>query len=162
MALGFDNCYARALVRKRVVVSNKVEASNPLSTTQLKRVCSGRITSISESSCLEALPFDILIKVLCGVDHEDLEQLFLVSKIIKETAEIAKSLHFEYSTPKKKTVAAFHVSIDVDSSNDFEEIKAPSAPLRKNRSRLNGRISNIESISANLFPSMDEEHEEGK
>ncbi|OIW13863.1 hypothetical protein TanjilG_31752 [Lupinus angustifolius] len=156
MALGFDNCYARALGRKRVVVSNNVEASNPMNSS-LKRVCSGTFSSISERSSLEALPFDILIKVLCGVEHEDLEQLFHVSKIIKEAAEIAKRLHFEYSTPKKKTFAAFHIPIDVDSSNEFEEIKAPNAPLRKYRSRLNGRIMNMESICSNLFPSMDED-----
>ncbi|OIV96057.1 hypothetical protein TanjilG_27161 [Lupinus angustifolius] len=154
MASGFDNCYARALGRKRVLVSKNVEPSSPTN-TPLKRVCSGRFTSISERSCLEALPFDILIKVLCGVDHEDLEQLFQVSKTIREAAEIAKGLHFEFSTPRKKTFAAFHIPIDVDNSNEFEEIEAPNAPLRKSKSRLNHR--NLNSISANLFPSMDEE-----
>ncbi|KAE9591532.1 hypothetical protein Lal_00039080 [Lupinus albus] len=154
MALGFDNCFARALGRKRVVISNNLKASKPMN-TPLKRVCSGRFTSISERSCLEALPFDILIKVLCGVYHEDLEQLFLVSRTIREAAEIAKQLHFEYSTPKKKTFSTFHMLIDVDDAKGFEEIEAPYAPLKKSRSRLNGR--NLDSISANLFPSIDEE-----
>lgn len=158
MALGFDGYnYTRALGRKRVVVSNKVEASthgsNPVM-TPLKRVCSGRFTSISERSCLEALPFDILIRVLCGVDHEDLEQLLHVSKTIREATKIAKELHFEYSTPKKKTFA-FHTSLDVEDENGFEEIEAPNAPLRKSWSRLNGR--DLASISTTLFPSMDEE-----
>ncbi|CAL0309133.1 unnamed protein product [Lupinus luteus] len=123
-----------------------MEVSNPMN-TQLKRVCSDRFTSISESSCLEA------VKVLFGVDHEDLERLFLVSRTIKEAAEMAEQLHFKYSTPKKKIASAFHMLIDVDDAKGFEEIEVPY--VKKSRSRLTGR--NLDSISANLFPSMDEE-----
>ncbi|CAL0309130.1 unnamed protein product [Lupinus luteus] len=133
-----------------------MEVANPMN-TQLKRVCSDRFTSISESSCLEALPSDILfsiaVKVLFGVDHEDLERLFLVSRTIKEAAEMAEQLHFKYSTPKKKTASAFHMLIDVDDAKGFEETEVPY--VKKSRSRLTGR--NLDSISANLFPSMDEE-----
>uniref|UniRef100_A0A6N2KPS9 F-box domain-containing protein n=1 Tax=Salix viminalis TaxID=40686 RepID=A0A6N2KPS9_SALVM len=43
-----------------------------------------------EKSNLESLPQDILIRVLCGVDHDDLKQLFHVSKVIREATSIAK------------------------------------------------------------------------
>ncbi|XP_061352392.1 F-box protein At1g61340-like [Gastrolobium bilobum] len=92
-----DNGYTGTLGRKRVMVSNNGEASPPL--TPLKRMFSGRITLNSESSSLKTLPQDILIKVLCGVDHEDLKQLFHVSKTIREATLIAKQ-HFDYTTPK--------------------------------------------------------------
>ncbi|XP_061368219.1 F-box protein At1g61340-like [Gastrolobium bilobum] len=92
-----DNGYTGTLGRKRVMVSNNGEASPPL--TPLKRMFSGRITLNSESSSLKTLPQDILINVLCGVDHEDLKQLFHVSKTIRETTLIAKQ-HFDYTTPK--------------------------------------------------------------
>ena len=69
--------------------------------------------------------------------------------------EIAKRLHFEYSTPKKKTFAAFHSPIDVEDANGFEEIEAPKAPLRKSKSMLDG--GKLASISVALFASMDKE-----
>ncbi|RDY12736.1 F-box protein, partial [Mucuna pruriens] len=154
MAIGLAGySYARTLGRKRVVGSNNVEAS-PRVTTPLKRMCSGRISLKSERSHLEALPLDILVQVLCGVDHEDLKQLFRVSKTIREAVLIAKKLHFEYRTPKKKT-SAFLTPFDMEDVNEFQEIEAPNAPLKKSKSRLNGK--KLADISIALFASMDEE-----
>ncbi|KAF7803550.1 F-box protein [Senna tora] len=157
MALGFAG-YTRSLSRKRIAISNNVEVS-PLdsnSTTPLKRMRSGILTVNSERSRLEALPEDILIRVLCGVDHEDLKQLYHVSKTIKEAALIAKQWHFEYSTPKKKT-PAFRTPIEMEEANEFPEIEveAPNAPMRKSKSRLSGR--KLADISVALFASTDEE-----
>ncbi|KAE9607192.1 hypothetical protein Lal_00025706 [Lupinus albus] len=148
--MGFDVYNdARSLRKKRVVVSNTYPFdSNP----PLKKMCSGKFTSISKGSHLQALPIDILVKVLCGVDHEDLEQLFNVSKKIREATKMAKRLHFEYSTPKKKSVA-FHTPIGMDHVNGFEDIEAPNAPLRKYRSTRNG--INLCSISTVLFGRFD-------
>ncbi|XP_054790304.1 F-box protein SKIP27-like [Prosopis cineraria] len=149
MALGFGS-YTRSLSRKRIVVSTDVEAS-PLdssSVTPLKRMRSGTFILNSERSRFEALPQDILIRVLCGVDHEDLKQLFQVSKTIKEAALIAKQWHFEYSTPKKKTFV-LRTSIAVDDENEIPEIEAPNAPMRKSKSRLSGR--KLSDISVALF-----------
>ncbi|CAH8372293.1 unnamed protein product [Eruca vesicaria subsp. sativa] len=50
---------------------------------------------------LEALPQDILIRIICRVEHGDLKQLFNVSKTIREATLVAKKWHFEYSTPRK-------------------------------------------------------------
>ncbi|TKY71626.1 F-box protein [Spatholobus suberectus] len=153
MAIGLEgHSYTRTLGRKRVVISNNEEASPQV--TPLKRMCSGRISLNSERSPLEALPQEILFQVLCGVDHEDLKQLFHVSKTIREATLMAKELHFEYSTPKKKTFA-FLTPFDLEDANGFQEIEAPNAPLRKSKSRLNGK--KLADISVALFAFMDEE-----
>ncbi|KAK7246590.1 hypothetical protein RIF29_41459 [Crotalaria pallida] len=142
-----DYSCTRTLGRKRVEASPSV--------TPLKRMCSGRITLNSDKSPLEALPLDILIKVLCGVEHEDLNQLFRVSKTIREVALIAKGTHFEYSTPKKKLFGLYDPTDMHDDANGFHEMEAPNAPLRKSKLRLNGK--KLEGISVNLFEFMDEE-----
>ncbi|XP_061350530.1 F-box protein At1g61340-like [Gastrolobium bilobum] len=159
MEIGFEGyCYTRALGRKRVLVSNNVEDS-PLNPNPLKRTCSGRMTLNSEISRLETLPHDILIRLLCGVDHEDLKQLFHVSRTIREATQIAKEMHFEYSTPKKKTFACLQ-PIDLEDASGLQEIEAPNAPLRKSKSRLSGR--NLASISVALFASTEENSERRK
>ncbi|OIV91635.1 hypothetical protein TanjilG_09047 [Lupinus angustifolius] len=141
-----DYTCTRTLGRKRV------EASPPAS--PLKRMCSGGITFNSDKSPLEALPLDILVKVLCGVEHEDLNQLFHVSKTIREATLIAKGTHFEYRTPKKKLVALYDPT-DMDNANGFHEIEAPNAPLRKSNFKLSGK--KFDDISINLFELMEEE-----
>ncbi|KAK7412272.1 hypothetical protein VNO78_03724 [Psophocarpus tetragonolobus] len=157
MAIPLDSyCYTLTLGRKRVVVSNDVETS-PQVTTPFKRMCSKKISPNSERSLLEALPQDILVKVLCGVDHEDLKQLFHVSRTIREATLIAKELHFEYSTPKKRSLT-FLNRFDLENANGLKEIQAPNAPLRKSKSRLNGK--KLADISLALFSFMDEEETE--
>ncbi|OIV96132.1 hypothetical protein TanjilG_13064 [Lupinus angustifolius] len=112
-----------------------------------------RVEASPMKSPLEALPLDILVKVLCGVEHEDLNQLFFVSKTIREGTLIAKKTHFEYSTPKKNTFA-FHDPIVIENA-EVHEIEAPNAPLRKSNLRLNGK--KFDDISVNLFDIMEEE-----
>ncbi|KAK4269776.1 hypothetical protein QN277_022889 [Acacia crassicarpa] len=116
--------------------------------TSLKRMRSRAFTPNSERSRLEALPHDTLIRVSCGVDHEELKQLYHVSKTIKEAALIAKQWHFEYSTPKKKTFA-LQTAIELDDENEILEMEAPNAPLRKFKSRLSGK--KLSNISVALF-----------
>ncbi|KAJ0256776.1 hypothetical protein HA466_0077540 [Hirschfeldia incana] len=57
--------------------------------------------TVDKAQELETLPQDILIRIICGVEHGDLKQLFNVSKTIREATLIAKKCHFEYSTPRK-------------------------------------------------------------
>ncbi|KAK7331865.1 hypothetical protein VNO80_28606 [Phaseolus coccineus] len=142
MAIGLaDYSNTLTLGRKRVVVSNDVEASPQVSTPS-KKICSREISSKSEMSLLEALPQEILVQVLCSVDHEDLKQLFHVSKTIREATLMAKELHFEYSTPKKKTFA-FLNPCDLENTNVFKEIETPKAPLRKSKSRWTANLADI-------------------
>ncbi|XP_052183182.1 F-box protein SKIP27-like [Diospyros lotus] len=134
-------------VRCRRPVSGKRIALSPV-----KKQPGGETARSSEKSLLEALPQDVLIRVLCGVDHDDLKQLFRVSKTIKEATLIAKQWHFAYSTPAK--TSAFWNSIDLEDTGDIE---APNGPkqFRPRRSRLSGK--SLASISLALFPSPDSE-----
>ncbi|PWA67114.1 F-box family protein [Artemisia annua] len=137
--------------RKRIFILNEMDMDIDMVSPKKRAVgnCFG-----AERSFLEALPQDVLIKVLCGVDHDDLKRLFHVSKPIREAAMIAKKLHFEYSTPKK--IPAFRCSVD-QSSLEFDEIEAPNAPRQSRvaRSRLNKK--KLANLSVALFASSDEE-----
>ena len=65
-------------------------------------------------------------------------------------AEVARRMHFEYSTPKKKHYA-IHKPFDIEDAGGFEEIDTPKAPSKKAKSKLIGK--NLASISAVLFAS---------
>ncbi|KAK9267850.1 hypothetical protein L1049_010286 [Liquidambar formosana] len=150
LGLGFVR-YTRGLGRKRIVISNDLEVSPLHSSLRTKKRCGERMNVKSERSLLEALPQDILVRVLCGVDHDDLKQLFHVSKSIREATLIAKQWHFAYSTPSK--TRAFRNSIDLGDSSEFDEIEAPNAPKqwRSYRSRVSG--NKLADISVALFAS---------
>uniref|UniRef100_A0A5B6ZYY7 F-box domain-containing protein n=1 Tax=Davidia involucrata TaxID=16924 RepID=A0A5B6ZYY7_DAVIN len=144
--------YTRSFGRKRIVISNNMVIDATVTTPTKKQCC--EILN-SEKSLLEALPQDILIRILCGVNHDDLKQLFHVSKLIREATLIAKQWHFAYSTPTK--TSAFRDSIDLGDSTEFDEVEAPNAPKQLGcyRSRLNGK--KLADISVALFAAPDEE-----
>ncbi|XP_059623495.1 F-box protein SKIP27-like [Cornus florida] len=151
--LGFVQ-YTRSLSRKRIVISNNLEVDSTVS-TPTKKQCSEISVLNYEKSLLEALPQDILIRILCGVTHDDLKQLIYASKLIKEATLIAKKWHFAYSTPTKSL--AFRNSIDLEDSSEADEVEAPNAPkqLRCYRPRVSGK--KLANISVALFASPGEE-----
>ncbi|XP_073158656.1 F-box protein At1g61340-like [Henckelia pumila] len=120
--------------------------------TSSKRHCYQDSFLPVEKSALEALPQDILIRILCGVEHDDLQRLFFVSKTVRETAVIAKQTHFAYSTPRK--IVGFQ---KVDIFGDFDEGEAPNAPKqwRVRPSRLCKK--KLSGISVALFLSDEED-----
>lgn len=157
--------FTRGLGRKRILISSCVRESlsrsaveipvvseSPPVKSSLKRQRS-RITIVSSSSSeksrLECLPQDLLIRVICGVDHEDLKSLKLVSKSIREASLVAKTLHFAYTTPKK--TRAFRNSIDLeevsDSRHQEDDIEPPNAP-RHYRWTKAKRKEQLSSVSA--------------
>ncbi|KAJ4703371.1 putative F-box family protein [Melia azedarach] len=154
LGLGFVR-YNRGLGRKRILITNVVETSSFDSAirTPLKRQCSDKMVDLDcdERSRLEALPQDILIRILCSVNHEDLKQLFHVSKPIREATLIAKECHFAYSTPRKSRV--FGSSIDFEGPNEDDEVEAPNAPrqMRGYKSRISGK--KLADLSVALFAS---------
>ncbi|XP_076942129.1 F-box protein At1g61340-like [Bidens hawaiensis] len=111
--------------RKRILMLNHMEF-----TPNKKQFLDSGYGFCCQKSLLEALPEEILIKIVCGVEHDDLKRLFHVSKQIREAVVIAKKWHFEYSTPKK--IPAFRCSLNMEDfpSSDFDEIEAPNAPKR--------------------------------
>lgn len=150
LELGPVRYFSTSFGRKRIVISNLSGDSSPKTPT--KKRCGGLNTVVMdlERSPLEALPNDVLVRILCGVDHEDLNQLSHVSKSIREATLVAKQSHFAYSTPKK--VRAFRTAIDFEDSGDVgDEIETPKAPKQSRpiKSQLYGR--NLDSISVNLF-----------
>lgn len=157
LGLGFVR-FTRGLGRKRVEISNDMDETLPIESTisvpLLKRQCSERmmmmmIDDYHEKSALESLPQDVLIRIICGVDHEDLKQIFNVSKSVREATVIAKRLHFAYSTPRK--AKAFRTSIDLEEeSSELDDIEAPNAP-RQWRSHRSINRKKLADISVALF-----------
>ncbi|GMI93378.1 F-box stress induced 2 [Hibiscus trionum] len=138
LGLGFFR-FSHGLGRKRV---GSLPPDSSTNTPLLKRQCSERTTRIGDyntKSAIESLPQDVIIRIICGVDHDDLKQLFNVSKSIREATVIAKKLHFAYSTPRK--VKAFRTSLD----SELNDIEAPNAPLqwRTHRSINKKKLADI-------------------
>ncbi|GAB2240276.1 hypothetical protein Droror1_Dr00020794 [Drosera rotundifolia] len=77
------------------------------------------------SSLVEVLPLELLIKIVCGVDHGDLKQLFHVSKAMRDATIIAKECHFAYSTPRKIKLSDADIC-EIDSNR-------PNAPVQRRR-----------------------------
>ncbi|KAF8413982.1 hypothetical protein HHK36_001980 [Tetracentron sinense] len=155
--LGFVH-YTRALGRKRVVISNSMDAlpQSSIYRTPSKKRYGARSNTNSERSRLESLHQDILVRILCNVDHEDLKQLFHVSKSIRDATLIAKQWHFAFSTPSSKT-AVFRVFKDLEDSSNSVYPEAPNAPKqsRISRSRINGK--KLADITVALFASPKDE-----
>lgn len=150
--LGFVRI-TRGLGRKRILISksNQENVSNS-DQNLLKR--SKSETTESNNSVLESLHQDILIRVLCHVDHDDLARLKRVSKTIRNAVLEAKKSHFDYSTPKK--TLSFRdplVTLNEDSnsnstSDQDDEIEPPNAPTRR---KTVSRESDLSKISMVLF-----------
>ncbi|KAG8385626.1 hypothetical protein BUALT_Bualt03G0064600 [Buddleja alternifolia] len=142
--------------RKRIALSSidiefEHDDDDCISATPWKRQCHLDSFSFAEKSALEDLPQEILIRILCGVEHDDLKRLFFVSKAIREATLIAKQSHFAYSTPRK--TVGFPNMVDF---GDFSEVEAPNAPKQSRvpRSRLSAK--KLADISVALFASGNE------
>ncbi|XP_055828631.1 F-box protein At1g61340-like [Solanum dulcamara] len=149
--LGLGIVRSTSFGRKRVALSNTVDVDF-ISTTPTKRICSQNLFSTNDKSVLESLPKDILIKILCRVDHDDLKSLFHLSRALREASLIAKGWHFDFSTPRK--TLPFRDPLDVEELGDTDEVEmAPNAPMQSKvaRSRLSSK--KLADISVALFPS---------
>ncbi|CAH2078362.1 unnamed protein product, partial [Thlaspi arvense] len=150
--------FTRGLGRKRILISSRVRESLSRSAVEIPATESSPVKSslkrqrslniVSSSSLLESLPQELLIRVICGVDHKDLKSLNIVSKSIREASLIAKRLHFAYTTPKK-TRAAFRNQIDIeessDSSHQVEDTEPPNAPVQRRwtKAKRKEQLSNV-------------------
>ncbi|KAH6790538.1 hypothetical protein C2S51_005544 [Perilla frutescens var. frutescens] len=133
--------------RKRVFLSShSMDFGDDYDFTSLKRQCSQDSIFWGEKSTLEDLPQEILIRILCGVEHDDLKRLFFVSKAIREATLIAKQSHFAYNTPRK--TVGFE---GVDCGGELGEIEAPNAPKQSRVPRQRLSVKKLADISVALF-----------
>lgn len=125
------------------------------------------------------------IRILCGVDHDDLKQLIRVSKTINEAVNIPRIIiHFicfhsfpstilidlgfqfhlqtliakewHFAYSTPSKVRAFRTAIEFDNPSDLDEIEAPNAPpTRRFRSPLNRK--KLADISVALFAEEEEQ-----
>ncbi|EOA21667.1 hypothetical protein CARUB_v10002090mg [Capsella rubella] len=153
LGLGFVR-FTRGLGRKRILISksNSDLLAHPAAANDSSPPPPPQE---SNRSLLESLHQDILIRVLCHVDHEDLSTLKRVSKTIRKAVIEAKKSHFDYSTPKKRLPFREAVLImeedsnsNSDLSNQSDEIEPPNAPVRR---RSINRESDLSNISMVLF-----------
>ncbi|WOH11783.1 hypothetical protein DCAR_0831275 [Daucus carota subsp. sativus] len=119
--------FSRSFGRKRVVISNDMEVDSCL-VTPMKMHCEGK-------SAIESLPQDVLIRILCGVEHDDLKMVLRVSKAFRDATLVAKRLHFEYTTPRKRL--AFRNPADFEGELDGRTPNAPKQ-TRVSKSRFGG------------------------
>ncbi|KAG0483891.1 hypothetical protein HPP92_011975 [Vanilla planifolia] len=106
----------------------------------------GPIQGGEESTVLDLLPPEVLVNILSKVQHSDLQHLLLVSKFVKEAAEVARETHFLYSTPLPKP--AFNCGLDPSDS----DVKGSPITLKQRwafRSRL--QESRLSSLCIKLF-----------
>ncbi|XP_055805371.1 F-box protein SKIP27-like [Solanum dulcamara] len=156
MALG-KRCgsYGSGLVRSTSFGRKRVTVDVGFSpTTHMKKVCSHNSFFNYEKSPLEELPQDILIRILCGVEHDDLKSLFRVSRAIREAIMIAKKLHFEYATPRK--TLGFKNAIE--DLGEFNDVEAPNAPRQLKVRKLKLSKKKMADISVALFTSEDDDN----
>ncbi|MCD7473449.1 hypothetical protein HAX54_015319 [Datura stramonium] len=147
--LGLGIVRSTSFGRKRVTLSNTVGVDF-ISTTTTKRICSPNSCPTNEKSVLEALPKDILIKIVCGVDHDDLKRLFHVSRALREVSLMAKGMHFDFSTPRK--TLPFRNALDVEELSDTDEVEeAPNAPMPSKIARSPFSRKKLADISVALF-----------
>ncbi|CAA0393638.1 F-box protein [Arabidopsis thaliana] len=145
LGLGFVR-FTRGLGRKRILISKRAPEND---SPPVKRP--SHETTESSRSLLETLHQDILIRVLCHVDHEDLATLKRVSKTIRKAVIEAKKSHFDYSTPKKRLPfrdAILILDSNSNSSSQDDEMEPPNAPIRR---RFINRESDLSKISMVLF-----------
>lgn len=136
--------------RKRVFLSSHSmdfgDDYDCFASSSLKRQCSQDSIFWGEKSALEDLPQEILIRILCGVEHDDLKRLFFVSKAIREATLIAKQSHFAYSTPRK--TVGFP---NAECVGEMVEIEAPNAPKQSRVPRERLSVKKLADISVSLF-----------
>ncbi|VFQ88992.1 unnamed protein product [Cuscuta campestris] len=116
-----------------------------------RHCCSEASPPACGNSVLESLPLDVLIRIVCRADHDDLKSLFHVSKAIREATVIAKKWHFEYSTPRK--TIGFKDTNGSKHLSDSDAVEAPNAPKHSKipKSRLSSK--KLTDISVVLFTS---------
>lgn len=114
-------------------------------------------------SRLESLPFDLLIRILCLLHHDQLKSVFHVSQRLRKVAIIARQCYFNYTTPDKSRQEMLKQITPRPDEHwpfagkgwDFSPMRCPVTPKapRHDQQRPPARLSlaEMKQISASLF-----------
>lgn len=115
-------------------------------------------------SRLESLPFDLLIRILCLLHHDQLKTVFHVSQRLRKVAVVARQCYFNYTTPDRSRQEMLKMMTPrPDAHWPFVEGELSSGPLmrcpvtpkapRHDQHRPPARLSvaEMKQISASLF-----------
>ncbi|XP_031099721.1 F-box protein At1g61340-like [Ipomoea triloba] len=79
----------------RVVLSSALQFDDFIPNIETKKPCREISFPSYDKSLLESFPQDVLIRIILGLDHDDLSRLFHVSKTIREMEEESLSSSLE-------------------------------------------------------------------
>ncbi|KAH9607387.1 hypothetical protein KSS87_007433 [Heliosperma pusillum] len=60
-----------------------------------------RVEDYDSESRLEALPMDLMVRILCHLHHDQLKAVFHVSQRVRTAVIVARQFHFNYTTPDR-------------------------------------------------------------
>ncbi|KAL9245633.1 hypothetical protein vseg_019258 [Gypsophila vaccaria] len=114
-------------------------------------------------SKLEALPMDLLVRILCHLHHDQLKAVFHVSQRVRMAVILARQLHFNYTTPDRSRqemlqtmtpVATEHWPFACKGDNRGFRIPSPHTPKAPRHgprppSRL--KYTDVSQVAAALF-----------
>ncbi|XP_009611042.1 F-box protein At4g35930 [Nicotiana tabacum] len=132
-------------------------------TLQMTPKTPGAVEGMSESR-LESLPLDLLVKILCHLQHDQLKSVFHVSHKIRKAVILARQFHFNYTTPDRmrQDMLRTMTPLPVDhwpfaskgdgKSSWVHSPHTPQAPKHGARPPSRLKFTEMEQIAAVLFP----------
>ncbi|KAI3704509.1 hypothetical protein L1987_74731 [Smallanthus sonchifolius] len=114
-------------------------------------------------SRLESLPMELLVKILCHLQHDHLRAVFHVSEKVRKAVVIARQFYFNYTTPDKSRQEMLctatplptkhwpFVSKGDGKSKDFKLPATPKAPRHGPRPPSRLKLTEMRQIAAVLF-----------
>ncbi|KAJ7522339.1 hypothetical protein O6H91_18G007100 [Diphasiastrum complanatum] len=87
------------LQRKKLLAPKAAES--PVASEYVGITRSDTSTSAQES-LLESLPLELLVRIICKLQHDQLRPVFHTCKRLRQSVIIAKQSHFNYTTPGRK------------------------------------------------------------
>ncbi|XP_031387530.1 F-box protein At4g35930 isoform X2 [Punica granatum] len=121
-----------------------------------------RFDDCDTESRLEALPMDLLVKILCHLHHDQLKAVFHVSQRMRRAVLIARQFHFNYTTPDRSRQEMLRMITPRPTDHwpfkrgegkgtPLRSPLAPKAPRQGPRPPSRIKISEMRQIAAVLF-----------
>ncbi|EFJ38709.1 hypothetical protein SELMODRAFT_402840 [Selaginella moellendorffii] len=111
----------------------------------------------SSSSSVETLPPELLVRIVCRLDHNQLKPVFHVCRSLRQAVMIAKQCHFNFTTPGKdhKTVSDAKLGQALPFLNEFAAVgisTTPNAPKHAEKfPKPRYSMADMRQIAATLF-----------